>query len=204
MDGVLFSSEGFIAKAYEEAIIRADLNLPLPTAEHIIHQVGKPIIEIFRNLFPQITAEEIAILHKETLVSVVNMINKGKGYMYDDIPLVIKSLSAKYKLFICSNGRKKYIESVLSYYKLDNCFDPVVTLEDLLINNKGELLKAIMNDSKAKAENWVMIGDRRSDYNAALYAGVKFIGCLWGHGDKDEIKDADMLLKEPKELLKVF
>jgi phosphoglycolate phosphatase len=200
MDGVLFSSEGFIA----DAIIRANLNLLLPTAEQIIHQVGKPITDIFRNLFPQITAEEISILHKETLISVVNLINKGRGHMYKDIPEIIKTLSGKYKLFICSNGRKKYIESVLNYYKLNNCFDPVVTLEDLLVNNKGELLKAIINDSKGPAENWIMIGDRLSDYNAAVYAGIKFIGCLWGHGNIDEIKNADWLIKEPKELLKVL
>lgn len=204
MDGVLFSSEGFIADAYKEAITRAGLNLPLPSAEQIINQVGKPITEIFRNLFPQITAEEISILHKETLVSVVDLINKGRGHMYEDIPGVIKTLSGKYKLAICSNGRKKYIESVLKYYKLNNCFETVVTLEDLSVSNKGELLNAIINDSKVPSENWIMIGDRLSDYNASEYAGIKFIGCLWGHGNIDEIKNADWLIKEPKELLEVL
>jgi phosphoglycolate phosphatase len=204
MDGVLFSSEGFIADAYKEAITRADLTLPLPTAEQIIHQVGKPITDIFRNLFPKITAEEISILHKETLVSVVDLINKGRGHMYEDIPGVIKTLSGKYKLAICSNGRKKYIESVLNYYNLADCFEPVVTLEDLLLNNKGELLKSIIDDSKVPVDNWVMIGDRLSDYNAAVYSGTKFIGSLWGHGDIAEIKNADWLIKEPKKLLEVL
>jgi phosphoglycolate phosphatase-like HAD superfamily hydrolase len=154
-------------------------------------------------LFPNITAEEIAILHKETLVSVVNMINDGRGHMYEDIPHAVKELSKRYKLFVCSNGRRKYVEAVLHYYKLGEYFQTVLTLEDLLINNKGELLKAYIKDQNNTADNWVMIGDRRSDLNAAQYVGCQFIGCLWGHGNMDEIDEADVFLKEPKELVQL-
>jgi phosphoglycolate phosphatase len=203
MDGVLFSSEGFIGNAYEDAIIRANLNLSLPSSETIIQQVGKPITEIFRNVFPGITAEEITILHKETLISVVNMINEGRGHMYEGIPEAVSNLSKSYKLFIVSNGRRKYIEAVLHYYKLSQFFQTVLTLEDLLLNNKGELLQAYIKDESNTAENWVMIGDRRADINAARYAGCKFIGCLWGHGNMIEIGEADVLLKKPEELVQL-
>jgi phosphoglycolate phosphatase len=203
MDGVLFSSEGFIGNAYEDAILRAEINLPIPTSEAIIKQVGKPITEIFRNLFPAISAEEIAILHKETLISVVNMIIEGKGYMYEDIPAIIEQLSRKYQLFICSNGRRKYIEAVLNFYGISEFFQTVLTLEDLLLNNKGELLQAYIKDQGNDANSWIMIGDRRADLNAAAYVGCKFIGCMWGHGDLNEIGDADILLKNPIELLQI-
>lgn len=203
MDGVLFSSEGFIGNAYEDAIIRANLNLPLPSSETIIQQVGKPITEIFRNVFPGITAKEISVLHKETLISVVNMINEGRGHIYAGMPEAVQELSKFYKLFIVSNGRRKYIEAVLYHYGLYNFFQPVLTLEDLLINNKGDLLQTYIKNEGNTPDKWTMIGDRRADLDAAQYTGCRFVGCLWGHGDKNEIGEADILLEKPEELVQL-
>jgi len=201
MDGVIYTAEDFIADAYKEAIKHSELNLPVPSSSQIMQQIGKPIWEIYANLFPGITKEEMLEFRTHTRKWVVQMVSEKKGKIYDGIPELLNELSQKYTLAACSNGGAGYIETILKTFDLYKYFIPVLTLDSENISNKGELLKSYISKNSTKSSSWVMIGDRKTDLDAALYNNCRFIGCTWGHADDGELNGADIIVKEPEKIL---
>lgn len=204
MDGVIYTAEEFIADAYNEAIKQSGLNLPVPSTSQIMQQIGKPIWEIYSNLFPNITKPEMLEFRKYTRKYVVQMVSEKRGEVYDGIPELITLLSQKYTLAACSNGGAKYIETILKTYDLYKYFIPVLTLESENANNKGELLKAYISKNGNTSSSWVMIGDRKTDLDAAVYNNCLFIGCTWGHADDSELNGSDFIVNEPMKILETL
>ncbi len=210
LDGVIYTSEGFIAQAYEEAIRRGKLGLKKPTTRQVMAQIGKPIDIIFKELFPKITAGQMKVLHRLTLEAIREMIVADRGEIFKGIPEMLARLSKRFELAVCSNGRRLYVETVLSQYGLKKHFTKIQTLEDVQARTKGELLAYYIRAHKTGARQWLMVGDRRSDWEAAEFVGCGFIGCLWGHADREELAslarpgEAQVLLEEPEQLVKIL
>ena len=202
MDGVIYTAEDFIADAYKEAIKQSGLNLPVPSTSQIMQQIGKPIWDIYKNLFPDITRSDMLEFRKYTRKCVVQMVREKKGRVYDGIPGLLESLSKKYTIAACSNGGAGYIETILKTYDLYKYFIPVLTLDSENLSNKGELLKTYISKNGNDNSSWVMIGDRRTDLEAALYNNCRFIGCTWGHADDGELTGANLIVNSPEELLR--
>ena len=200
MDGVIYNSETFIAQAYHLAMERGRLRYDLPKSEAIMAQVGKPVREIFRALFPGLTQAEEDTLREQTLISIGEMIREGRGVVFPGIPEALKAAASQARLHVCSNGRRQYLQSILDHYDLGRYFESLVTLEDGDLEHKGELLRHYIQGSGVTAEQWVMVGDRRSDLEAARFNGCAFAGCLWGHGQAHELVGASQVLKEPGEI----
>ncbi len=201
MDGVIYTAEDFIADAYKEAIKHSGLNLPVPSTVQIMRLIGKPIWEIYANLFPDITKEEMLEFRTHTRKWVVQMVREKKGKIYNGIPELLQSLSQKYTLAVCSNGGAGYIETILNTYDLYKYFIPVLTLDSENISNKGELLKSYISKNGNDSSSWIMIGDRKTDFEAAVYNNSRFIGCTWGHADEGELDGADIIVNEPNKIL---
>ena len=51
------------------------------------------------------------------------------------------------------------------------------------------------------AHSPVVVGDRFYDVDAARACGLRAIGVTWGIGDRDELRDADIIVERPDELL---
>lgn len=197
IDGVIYSAEDFIADAYKKAIEESSLNLPIPSTAQIMKHIGKPIREIFSGLFPGITEQQMIEFRKWTRKNVVQMVRENRGIIYDGIPEIINKLSKNFTLAACSNGGPGYIDAILKTYGLSKYFMPVLTLESETVSNKIELLKSYISKNGSDSSKWVMIGDRKSDLDAAFYNNCKFIGCAWGHAHLEELNGADKIVSEP-------
>ena len=204
MDGVIYSAESFIGDAYLHAVNSSGLGFPVPTAGQIIQQIGKPIREIFSNLFPGISEEEMVHLRKYTRKFVVQMVYEKKGIIFDGIAELIKELSSNYTLAACSNGGGRYVEAILKTYQLDKYFIPILTLESENASHKGELLRSYISKNGNDNTAWVMVGDRKPDLEAAKFNNCSFIGCSWGHVYKDELSEADFIANSPSEIISVL
>ncbi len=194
LDGVLYSSEPFLGAVYRETIASVNERHPgtfarVPSTREILNHVGWPLTVILRRLFPVVDSQAIDWLYHESLPVICRYVAAGKGILFPGARETLLELSAQdRKLVIASNGRRRYIETVLITYALDALFDPLITVEDLPGAAKGEVLQNYLARYAISADALVMVGDRASDVDAARAVGCRFVGCDYGHGYRHEIE----------------
>lgn len=203
MDGVIYSAEDFIAEAYETAIEHSGLGFEPPSTDEILTLIGRPVGEIFSELFGELSDVQSGKLLKETRSAICEMIKDNKGYVFEGMPGILSELSKDYSLAICSNAGDKYIETILRHYDLAQYFtpNPVLTLENTGAPDKKKLLGIYISKSGTDASEWIMVGDRKSDLEAAQYNNCPFIGCFWGHGEIEELDGSDVIIENPASLI---
>jgi phosphoglycolate phosphatase len=200
LDGVLYSSEPFLGEAYREAIANVNARRPnsfprVPTTREILDHVGWPVPVILVRLFPDIDATAVDLLYAETLEVICAHVARGEGILFPGVVETLASLRRSGLLLaVASNGRQRYIKTVLSTYGIAPYFLDLITIESGAIENKAGVLRAYMARHHLGAEQVVMVGDRSSDVEAAVAVGCHFIGCDYGHGYRDEIEGAGAIV----------
>ena len=138
LDGVLYSSEPFLGDAYREAIERVNAERPgslaarIPTTREILDHIGWPVPVILRRLFPDADAPAIRLLHAETLAVICAHVAGGDGVLYPDVVPTLRALQARgLHLAVASNGRTRYVETVLDSYTLAGLFVARISADDV-------------------------------------------------------------------------
>ena len=207
LDGTLYSSEPIIEDAYREAVIEFnklyDKSLIPPTFSQIESLIGQPVYKIYKTLFPGLTEEEISIIGSIIINILTSKILREGGLLFDGVKDVFYWLNSNnYMVFIASNGRREYIDAVLN--KFDLVCMPFVCIGEKGIAKKSDILFYYMKEYDISSSEMIMVGDRKSDIEAAREAGVKFVGCLFGHGDPNEINGSDFFIKDITEIKDVI
>lgn len=194
LDGVIYSSERFLGEAYREAIGNVNARRPgsfdrIPSTREVLDHVGWPVPVILSRLFPRVDREASDLLNAETLEVICARVARGEGEIYADVPETLRTLRAAGRLLaVASNGRGKYVETVLATYGIADLF-----VERIFSNEPDRKLAALrgyLQRHGVTPQRAVMIGDRSSDVDAARAAGCAFIGCDYGHGYRHEIEAA--------------
>ena len=200
LDGVLYSSEPFLGAAYDEAIAAVNARHPgafarVPTTAEILAHVGWPLPVIFANLFPDVPDAPLEDLHAETLDVICRRVAAGEGTFYPGVADTLRALhAAGHALCVASNGRTRYVETVIGTYGVAALFLPRVTADD--VGDKTAILRHYLATLPADPRRTVMVGDRASDVDAARAVGCHFVGCDYGHGHRDEIETAGPLVQD--------
>ncbi len=207
IDGTVFSSEEIIGRTYQKEfshfIEEHGLSIPIPDLPFIMEQIGKPIVEIFRNLAPGIDSSMQLVLSENILHSLVASIDAGEGHYYEKVSEVTSELHRRgYQLFGASNGRYPYIDAILRYMKVRDLFTDVPVVNNENIHNKTELVSWILSAYGLKPEEALMVGDRYSDRDAGVHNGCPFAACRYGHGNEAEWEGATLYLDSYSDLLK--
>ena len=204
LDGVLYSSEPFLGDAYREAIANVNATRPgsfarVPTTREILDHVGWPLPVIFANLFPDVAEAALTALHEETLSVICGHIARGDGILYPDVADTLRALHADgFALAVASNGRTRYVETVLATYAIADLFIPLVTAD--MVGDKTSVLRFYRYRLALAPTAVVMVGDRASDVDAARAVGCPFVGCDYGHGYRHEIESAGPLVSRFSDL----
>lgn len=209
MDGTIYSSESILHKAYKHAIAQynddTQANIPTPNLQTILAQVGQPAPKIFASLFPQLSLEQRNHLNEYSLQNLCDMILQGGGMIYPGIEKTLnKLLQKQYPLFIASNGRRPYIESILKGFDLAKFFGKLITIEDPGIASKAEIIQHYIKENSLQPKQCIMVGDRTADLEAARKAQSFFCGVTWGHGPVHEVSSADIIIEKTGELAEIF
>lgn len=192
LDGVLYSSEPFLGEAYRQAIENVNRDRPgsfdrVPPTAEILQHIGWPVPIILSRLFPNAGAEALSRLAPRTLAAICERVAARRGILYEDVPTTLALLRDRPStLVVASNGRRHYVETVLATYGIDHYFEPIVTADEL--GDKIGVVRSYVATYRPAAA--VMIGDRASDVEAAHAAGMRFVGCDYGHGHRAEIAGA--------------
>ncbi|MBE7438387.1 MAG: HAD family hydrolase [Spirochaetales bacterium] len=209
IDGTLFSSESIIHEIYQQEFRRHrklhGVPAEIPSLESIVAQIGKPVVEIFAALAPDLAISARQQISGRILRALVHDIESGKGLHYPGGLLTVRTLhQAGIKLHAASNGRKEYIEAILRSAGMEGSFAPIRAVDGLEIHNKDELVATILRENNLLPGQCLLIGDRESDRQAAEKNRIPFIACSFGHGDAREHRGAVAVLRELPELLDLF
>ena len=197
LDGVLYSSEPFLGEAYRQSIVNVNEKRPgsfdrVPETSEILQHIGWPVPVILRRLFPSVDEEAIALLHGQTLDVICGFVKDRQGILYDDVGETLARLKRDgHTLVVASNGRRKYIETVLATYDIAERFEPVVTADE--VGDKVAIVQGYVETFAPLAA--IMIGDRASDVEAARANRIPFVGCDYGHGHRAEIEGAGPIIE---------
>jgi phosphoglycolate phosphatase len=201
LDGVLYSTEPFLGDAYREAIANVNAKRPgsfprVPTTREILDHVGWPVPVILARLFPTIDAAAVEMLSRETLHVIGARVRRGEGTLFPAVAETLGRLRGDgLSLAVASNGRRPYVEAVLSTYGIARYFVDLVTVDGGdRVRSKADILQAYLQREECTVRQLVMVGDRASDVEAARAVGCRFIGCDYGHGYRDEIAAAGAIV----------
>lgn len=213
IDGTLFSSEGIIGQVYQSAFAKFFEHFPekrelasVPDLPAILNEIGKPVVEIFRNLAPNLSEADRSTVSGLVLEDLVERIGKGEGEHYPEVPETLAELHRRgFVFFAASNGRLAYIEAILAANGTRPWFAEVPAIDNVDIKNKNVLVRRLVERHGLDAANAVLIGDRASDRDAALAAGLPFIACRYGHAtDAAEQEGAAAYIDRVADLLELL
>lgn len=204
LDGVLYSSEPFLGEAYQEAIGNVNRRRPgsfarVPQTREILDHIGWPLPVILDRLFPGAEEAAIELLHAESLTSICARVARREGILY---PGAVDTLAALrrtgFALALASNGRRRYLQTVLDTYAIAGDFVEIITADEA--GDKPTLLAWYLERLGADRRRTIMVGDRASDVEAAQRNGTLFVGCDYGHGHRDEIAGAGPIVSSLAQL----
>lgn len=197
IDGTLWDSTEVVADAWTKYLLETE-NMDITiTASQLKSLFGQLLIDIARQLFPELPYEEQARIIDACCQKEHEALEKYGAPVYDGMEAVLKTLSQSYPLFIVSNCQAGYIEVFLEatgltkYFKGHHC--PGDTGRD-----KAGNISLIKEEFSLNSP--VYVGDTMGDFEACRKAGVPFIFAAYGFG---HVPEPDARIEKPSDLLGV-
>jgi phosphoglycolate phosphatase len=96
--------------------------------------------------------------------------------------------SAGLRLFLCTSKPLAFATRILHHFDLEAHFARAYGAElDARFDDKGDLIAHLLQAERLRAEDVVMLGDRKHDVLAARRHDIPTIGALWGYGGEQEL-----------------
>jgi HAD superfamily hydrolase (TIGR01549 family) len=96
--------------------------------------------------------------------------------VFAEVGAALEMLKASHRLAIATTARRSYVEQILKRHELFDCFEMIVTDEDVK-NPKPhpEMLRTIAQGLKCRIDRLCLVGDTDADHAMARNAGCPFI-----------------------------
>lgn len=134
------------------------------------------------------------IISKETDFQVKD----GEAELFEGaVETLLKLKKMNCVLIFLSNCRRHYLEIHNSAFGLDRYFDYFYCAEDFDFIPKYEIFRRFKNNHKG---SFIIIGDRFHDIETAVKNNLRSIGCAYGYGSLEELKQADVIVSSVTEI----
>ena len=183
---IIFDLDGTLYQTHITSVIATkkafeDFGIEIPSEEKIISYFGDTMESFCHGLAPNLDdsmkkelGDRVSHYEKEYI--------ENQGKLFDGVEEMLKELkNLGYILAISSNGRREYIDKVLSSCNIKKYFKLIKGREEN--KSKGDLVKEIL-----KKNNWdcgIVIGDRLSDMESARDNSLLSIGASYGYGGNE-------------------
>lgn len=197
VDGTLWDSTEIIAQAWNDYLREEehmDMNL---TAEYLSSLFGQLLMDIARNIFPDLEEAEQARLIDGCCEAEHKALLKKCAPLYEGLEDTLKELSKRFPLYIVSNCQAGYIEVFLEASGFGHYFSGHLCPGDTG-RAKAENIMQIVKEHNLSSP--VYVGDTLGDFNACQTAGVPFIFASYGFGD---VKNPYKRIEKPADLLDI-
>jgi phosphoglycolate phosphatase len=205
LDGTLYSSRattlGAVGHAVADLNARHGLGLQPPGERQVLAGVGCTRVEFAKRVFPALPAHYHDEIDKLVWHWERELITAGLGSLFPGALEALEALRRDgFLLAMATNAGRPYMDAILDHFDVRRLFEECRCAGDGAAGDKSDLVRAIVASVGVEAASSVMVGDRRSDIEAAKKAGTPSIGCTWGFGTSDELAEADALVRSFDEL----
>lgn len=191
MDGTLFQTNLILERALEATFEHLRKHghwtgeTPLAQYRNIM---GVPLPVVWETLCPNHSAALRAKSNDLFQKALITHITARDGALYDGVEQTLATLSKQYPLFIASNGETDYLHAIADTYSLTNWIDGIYSIDRIASGNKSELVQTILQEHGI-ASGFV-VGDRLSDFQAAIDNGLQAIGVRFHFAQQHELDQA--------------
>ncbi len=210
LDGTLLNTIDDITNSLNYAL--TDLNLRCVSVDEAKYLVGsgvKILIDRALKLVLGIEYESKRDLYYDSLSKLYQdyyTVNQNINTKpYPNITNLLKALKNKnYQIAVLSNKPHFDVIKIIKSYFNEIKFDYVLgASNEIRIKPYPDGVCKIINDLKIKKEDAIYIGDSDVDVKTGHNAGLDMIACLWGFRKEDEIRNANYLVSDALEILKI-
>ena len=193
LDGTLWDAMEPIFEAWKEALRRTAARHIDLTEPVLRSWMGKTPKEISALAFPD-EPQAVQMAEMQKLYDYENELLRHRGgRLYPQLREVLKTLEARYALFLVSNSQDGYVQAFLDWSGL-RCFRDYEMAGRTGLD-KGENIRLVM--ARNGVSRAVYVGDTQGDADAAKKAGVPLIFAAYGFG---RVVDAEYVIQEISEL----
>ncbi|MBS5989058.1 HAD family hydrolase [Anaerococcus hydrogenalis] len=190
-DGTIHKSDEIYEKAFYQTLKKYKIKKPNLDPKSYL---GYPPRKIWDDFLDNSYDKE-KLIETTGKFMIENM--KDFGSLYRDTKKVLNILKKKHELIILSSCPRKYIDTAIKFYKLDLYFSKYLIGEDYDYKEKSEIIKI------NKIDNFIIIGDRKSDIEAGYLNDNISIFAKYGYAKKGEGNLADYKIDKISDLLKI-
>ena len=179
------------------------------TIEEAAGWLGYPSGDAWESMVPGLPKEIKERTIRETGKRMDLLIREGKSQLYPGVIELLERLKSDgHHLFILSNCTESYMESHKEAFKLERFIEGFYPAESYGYKPKTEIFKTIYEYCNEQygpvnIEEFAVIGDRFHDIEAGIINGAHSVGCLYGSGTINELKDAEWKIQSPSGLLPI-
>ncbi|MBQ8894006.1 MAG: HAD family hydrolase [Clostridia bacterium] len=199
LDGTLTDPETGIKNSILYALVKC--GLPPLTGDTLNAFIGPPLLDSFQ-IYCGVSPENAKIL-----LQYYREYFKEKGMFENTVyPGIKETLQALKKrgsrLYIATSKPEPFAKQILEHFNLMEYFSFVggSTLDETR-TKKEEVIQYVLKECDLNPADCLMVGDRYYDIEGARSCGIMVAAVLFGYGDADELKTADYLIDEAKNLL---
>jgi phosphoglycolate phosphatase len=179
------------------------MELEAPQEDELRGAIGPPLRQSFARLLARHGAEgrvEEALRSYRERFSAVGLL---ENRVYPGVPEMLGELNAAgCRLFIATSKPTVFARRIVDHFELSRYFEGVYGSElNGRLENKGDLIRFVLEEEGIAAVDAAMIGDRSHDVAGAKANGVFAVGVLWGYGSREELEGADVRFDSPDEVV---
>ena len=201
-DGTLYPAGAEVCRcvlaAHRSYVRQHGLDITTPTIEWVQARIGAAAAEFYTMMMPGQPRRVVDDFEEYCLHHEKDAIDERPALYAGARELLTELKEAGRILVLVSNGSPRYLKHIWLAAGYGEFFSAMYPYGPPDYGTKGERLKLAH-------EEWggglaVMIGDRQSDWEAAQFAGLPFIGCRYGYGEASELANAEYVVDRVEDL----
>jgi len=197
LDGTLLDSAEDICGAVQQALVREGREAP--PFDYLKGYIGRHLIELFLDIFPHYTPEQV-----EALIQQYRLIYLGRGHKLTRIyPGAIEGLAAlDGRKSIATTKGTPVTRAILEQFGLIGYFDHVQGTDGFPSKPAPDVILNALAALGASPGECLMVGDSAADMEAGRRAGVKICAVRYGYGKREDLAriDPDYWIGDLREL----
>jgi len=190
-DGVIIDSRLPVETAINGALLAH--GFAARSAAETARFIGPPALSAFAELTGAAEDSELVAACVATYHEIFARVYLEQTRPIDGMPELLRSLTLP--LALATSKVRQFVAPLLAQFGLEFAVVSAPELDEPKAETVARAQQAL------GARNPVVVGDRFYDIDAARACGLRAIGVTWGIGDRAELRDADIIVERPAELL---